>query len=212
MKRLSRLLILATLPCILPAHATDLQTGDIIFVADSHSDFSQAITSATATDSLSVQFSHVGIINVVGPDQITVIEASPQRGVCEVSLPTFLNECPTADNHPAVVVKRLDIPFDAMAVIKTAKSFIGQPYDWRFLPDNGAMYCSELIYESYLTNDGQHIFPATPMNFRNPDGTMAAFWTDLFSRLGCDPPEGVPGTNPNGLANDPRLTNILIFN
>lgn len=68
------------------------------------------------------------------------------------------------------------------------------------------MYCSELVYESYLNEDGSHIFNAIPMNFRASDGSMPEFWTSLFARLGSPVPEGMPGTNPNSIA---RTENVF---
>ena len=46
------------------------------------------------------------------------------------------------------------------------------------------------------------------MNFRNADGTMPQFWTDLFSRLGEPIPEGEPGTNPNDMARSTLLQTV----
>lgn len=67
------------------------------------------------------------------------------------------------------------------------------------------MYCSELVYESYLDDNGEHIFLARPMNFRAPDGSMPQFWVELYDALGCPVPEGVPGTNPNDMYMSPVL-------
>lgn len=64
------------------------------------------------------------------------------------------------------------------------------------------MYCSELVYESFLTDDYRHIFTANPMSFRDKDGQIPEFWGRLFSELGEPVPEGVPGTNPNDMAHD----------
>ena len=70
------------------------------------------------------------------------------------------------------------------------------------------MYCSELIYESYRDFDGNRIFQARPMNFRDPDGNLPTFWEELFAKLNMEVPEGVEGTNPNDLSKDPRLQDI----
>ena len=67
------------------------------------------------------------------------------------------------------------------------------------------MYCSELIYESFLRRDGSHLFTAIPMSFRDKDGNMPSFWVELFKGLGMDVPEGEPGTNPNDMSKDPVL-------
>ena len=86
---------------------------------------------------------------------------------------------------------------------------MGQHYDYSFQPDNGKLYCSELVWESYLAPDGSRIFPARPMNFRAADGSMPPFWSELFAKLGEEIPENVPGTNPNDMARDTALTEVF---
>ena len=85
---------------------------------------------------------------------------------------------------------------------------LGLPYDWSYLPGNGKIYCSELVYESFIDRGGKHVFTASPMNFRDSGGNLPEFWSDLFARLGEKVPEGVPGTNPNGLARESCLTEV----
>ena len=92
--------------------------------------------------------------------------------------------------------------------LERARERLGLPYDYSFRPDNGKLYCSELVWECYRRLDGSPRFPARPMNFRAPDGSMPAFWTELFERLGEQIPEGVPGTNPNDMARDPQLDEV----
>lgn len=188
----------------------DLKTGDLIFKISGGSEFSDAITSATGTDSL-LNFDHVGIIEKTDKDSVVVIEASPRLGVHITPLKEFVDETVTINGKPGLVVKRLcgDYPFQK--IIERAKTFIGQEYDWWFLPDNGKMYCSELIYESYLDNEGKHIFQTVPMNFRANDGSMPDFWIELFEKIGEEIPEGKLGTNPNDLFNSNNLIEILRF-
>jgi Uncharacterized distant relative of cell wall-associated hydrolases len=95
--------------------------------------------------------------------------------------------------------------------IRRARSRLGQPYDYSFLPDNGKLYCSELVWECYRTEDGKPVFAARPMNFRSEDGTMPQFWVELYARLGEPIPEGVPGTNPNDMAKEEVLTEIYRY-
>lgn len=191
-----------------------LQNGDLLFQAEGNSEFSGAISSATAgKDSLS--FVHVAILYLHdGKEEI--IEASPDAGVRVITLGQFLRESPKIMGKPAVVAKRLKKAFSPDEAVDRALSCLGQPYDWYFLPDNGMMYCSELVYESYLSKDSEsgedtHIFSATPMNFRDRDGNMPRFWIDLYSRLGMEVPEGMPGTNPNGLFHDQNLIELFRF-
>ena len=46
------------------------------------------------------------------------------------------------------------------------------------------------------------------MNFRAADGTLLQFWADLFDRLGEPVPEGLPGTNPNDMAQEELLEEV----
>ena len=99
-------------------------------------------------------------------------------------------------------------PMDIYAAIERAKQFIGQPYDWSYRPYNGKMYCSELIYYCYLDNEGSPVFKASPMNFRNKEGDIPSFWSELFNKIGEEVPEGIPGTNPNDMFCEPILNEI----
>ena len=183
----------------------ELKTGDLIFQFEKTegSDFSKAITDATATlDSLKIV--HVGIIEQIDQNYF-VIEASPEEGVREIELSSFLESSPVINGQPAVIVKRLEIDFPVETTIRNARKLLGRNYDWTFLPDNEDIYCSELVYMSYTDSEGNHIFNSQPMNFRASDGSMPEFWTDLFSKLNMEVPEGLPGTNPNDLSKDSRL-------
>ena len=177
-----------------------LRSGDLIFQVEGISDFSKAISEATApADSLKLV--HVALIEVT-QDSVNVIEADPQNGVRCTPLKDFLT------HNPAVIVKRLNIDFPVSLVIENAKKHLGEPYDWSYYPDNGKMYCSELIYDSYINFDGTKIFEAQPMNFLAPDGSMPKFWEDLFNDLGEPVPQGLPGSNPNDLSKDERLVTV----
>lgn len=107
-----------------------------------------------------------------------------------------------------VVVMRVNCDFSVKEAVHRAESMLRLPYDWSYLPDNNKLYCSELIYESYLNPAGDHIFQSRPMNFLSPDGTFPQFWTELFSTLGEEIPQGTPGTNPNDLAHESCLVEV----
>lgn len=188
------------------ASEPEIRTGDLLFEVGASSEMSGAITAATGDDSL-LNFTHVGIaIACEGAD--SVLEATSDGGVRMTSLDEFLKNAARINDRPAVVAMRLSDTTGAAASVARARSFKGLPYDYSYRPDNGRFYCSELVWESYRTPDGERIFPARPMNFRAADGTMPAFWVELFERLGEPIPEGLPGTNPNDMARDPHLTEI----
>ena len=105
----------------------------------------------------------------------------------------------------------LEATSDGGVRIERARKFIGQPYDYSFRPDNGKMYCSELVWESYLAPDGSRRFPARPMNFLAADGSLPRFWAELFAGLGEEIPQDIPGTNPNDMARDPQLKEVARY-
>lgn len=177
----------------------------MLFVVASRGNFQEAIVEATAQND-SLKFSHVAIV-AVKDGKPYVVEASSRGGVKRSGWNAFLST--VGNGKPAIVVKRVvSEDFSAADALARAESHLGEAYDWSFYPDNGKMYCSELVYESYLLPDGSPLFTARPMNFRAADGSMPAFWTDLFEKLGEVIPEGIPGTNPNDLAKEPVLVEV----
>lgn len=198
------------------------ENGDLVFQTAGTSAASQAIASATAQHD-SIQYDHVGIIEV-SDGQIFVIEATGRSGVVRTPWPEFLSSAPSVGGRPGVTVKRVVLPEEsprrrsaensrekrvlAGMAVRRAASFLGQEYDWYYLPDNGKLYCAELVYEAWLDAAGNHIFETKPMNFRDSDGNMPQYWTELFSRLGEPVPEGIPGTNPNDMSKSPALKEV----
>ena len=184
-----------------------LQTGDLLFQAGKNSDMTGAITAATGSDGR-LNFSHVGIaVAANGAD--SVLEATTAGGVRLTALPEFLGRSAKIDGRPAVVAMRLKDTTGVAAAVRRAQKLRGLPYDYAFRPGNGAYYCSELVWESYLREDGSPVFPARPMNFRAADGMLPQFWTELFARRGEAVPEGVPGTNPNDMAREAALEEVF---
>ncbi|WP_251214700.1 YiiX/YebB-like N1pC/P60 family cysteine hydrolase [Alistipes muris] len=184
-----------------------LRTGDLLFQAGSESAMSSAIAAATGRDE-ALKFTHVGIA-VIGSRADSVLEATSDGGVRMTVLSDFLNKSARLNGRPVVVAKRLKDTAGIAAAVARARTFLGQPYDYSFRPDNGKLYCSELVWESYLAPDGRRLFPAQPMNFRAADGSMPPFWNELFAKLGEEIPEGLPGTNPNDMSRDTLLTEVF---
>lgn len=184
-----------------------LQNGDLIFESVGKSAAAKAIDAATAHAN-EESFSHVAIIEVA-KDGVYVIEAASENGVQRITLDEFLAEATHDESgNPAVTVMRLNRKYDTAAFIANAKQYIGEPYDHYFMPDNGRMYCSELVYESYRDKNGDPIFTVRPMNFRAADGSMPEYWVELFESFGEPIPQGVLGTNPNDMAHEPILERL----
>lgn len=183
-----------------------LRPGDLLFQVGAKSEMSGAISAATRNGTR-LNYTHVGIA-LPAPGADSVLEATSDGGVRVTPLAEFLEGSAYLDGRPIVTVMRLRDTSGAAASIQRARTYLGQPYDFSYRPDNGKMYCSELVWESYRRADGRRIFTARPMNFRAPDGTMPDFWVELFDSLGESIPEGVPGTNPNGMARDAALEEV----
>ena len=151
-----------------------LQTADLVFVSAGASAFDGAIASATS-DSIT-SYTHVGIIDC-REDGIYVLEASSKKGVTEIPLDVFKEREGNLSYYRVVSGE-----IDPEQVIENAKSFIGQPYDFLYLPDN----------------------------VRDKDGNMPEFWTNLFKEHNEEIPEGVLGTNPNDLSKSMKLVKLEI--
>lgn len=194
-------ILLQAAACTTPA--PELQTGDLIAFAGEKSRMNDAITSATGGKE-HLDYSHIGIA-IVQNRTDSVLEATSEGGVRMTSLADFLARAARIKGRPAAIALRLRDTTGVAGAVERARKLLGSPYDYSFRPDNGRYYCSELVWETYLTSDGSPIFPTRPMNFRAADGSMPAFWIELFDRLGESIPEGLPGTNPNNMARDPQL-------
>ena len=186
------------------------ENGDLVFCVGSQGNMSSAITDATTIEGALEQLDHVGIISIEG-DSVFVLEANPQKGVVATPLSQFLKESYYINGAPGIIVKRLNIDFDKEKTVERAKSFIGEPYDWSYLPQNGKVYCSELVYQSFINDDGTPVFQSKPMSFRDSEGNIPQFWIDLFKSLGEEIPEGVAGTNPNDMSQEEILTEVYRY-
>lgn len=154
------------------------------------------------------EYTHVALVESVG-DTIWIIDATPSRGVARRPLPVNWGDKGTPDLYRFAEDNPVEDLIYKNDVLKRAHSFIGQPYDNAFLPDNGALYCSEFIYECFINsfNDSPnvHLFEAKPMNWRNKKGKLPRYWKRHFRKLGIPVPEGVLGTNPTDLSRSPLL-------
>lgn len=182
----------------------EIKTGDLLFVgipADYSLDESEmdgAIGAATGNGGLNLI--HTAILEV-DKDTTWIIDATIKYGVHRHPLDTMFKQFTLKDgSQPTYIVMRLKHSRHAASYVENAKAFLGLPYDVAFLPDNGALYCTELVRESYCTRKGDYLFENRPMNFRNADGEFPLYWQQLFALIGQEIPQGVPGTNPQEMA------------
>lgn len=191
-----------------------LRTGDLIFVGlpldyDAEGDsMDAAISSATGREG-ALNLIHVAIAEVRA-DSVWIIDATIRHGVDRHPLDTFLRDFTLRDgSYPEFIVKRVD-GLPAADAVERAKTFCGRGYDVWFLPDNDELYCSELVQRSFLADDGSQLFDSEPMNFCAPDGTMPPYWEWLFGLLGQPVPQGLPGTNPQRMAESSLLRDVNV--
>lgn len=210
MKRIFTIVLAALAIACTPAKQ-QIRTGDLFFVGipgdyqieDDSMD--AAIIESTVSDELNLI--HAGILEVAD-DGIWVIDATLKYGVDRHPLDTMLRQFTLKDGSmPTFIVKRLKEGYRSED-IDNAMALCGLPYDDAFLPDNGKFYCTELIRESYRKQDGEFIFPQKPMNWKNSEGEIPPYWTELFGLLGMDVPQDVPGTNPHDMALLPILEDV----
>lgn len=189
-----------------------LQNGDLIFIGlpagyDAESGSMDAAIASATGEKDALNLIHVAIAEVKA-DSIWIIDATIARGVDRHPLDTFLTDFTLRDgSYPEFIIKRIK-GIDADAAVERAKTFCGRAYDVRFLPDNEDLYCTELAQKSYLDADGNPVFDSEPMNFLAPDGTMPPYWEWLFGKLGTEVPQGLPGTNPQKMAESASLMEV----
>ena len=190
------------------------RTGDLVFVSipadyDLNAGSMSSAIAASTSDGAELMKIHVAILEVQG-DSTWIIDATIKHGVDRHPLDTFLSDFTLRDGSlPEFEVMRVDVDAaQAAQFVQNAKRFLGQPYDVHFLPDNGALYCSELVYDSYVTAAGEHLFSQVPMNWKDESGEIPVYWQELFGLLGEPVPQGVPGTNPQEMAEDPCLVKV----
>ncbi len=133
------------------AQALDLQHGDLVFQSLPQSDLIDAIETATHSP-----LSHCGIA-VVADGATSVIEAiGPVR---TVAWETWRSQ----GREGRVLVARLADRSRIDAMIATARSYEGRPYDVHYDLDEAAIYCSELLYKAYRTAYGSELAAPVPL-------------------------------------------------
>ena len=188
--------LLMAICCLSARYAMAQETGDLLFVRSQASEMEKAISASTG------EYTHVALVERDPSGYVWVIEADRQKGVQRLPFQAW-----DKAYNGQYDVFRFTQPFDTTDMILRARGFVGQPYDEGFLPDNNKFYCSELIYECFW-KDGEHLFEAQPMNWRDANGNIPEYWIDHFQKLGVPVPEGVPGTNPTDMAKSPLLQKV----
>lgn len=190
----------------------EFQNGDILFQDLDCGGLCDAIETVTqGVDGRS--FSHLGLVHVYG-DSVVVIEAIGKH-VQVTPIQVFVHRNVDESGNPKVIVSRL-VEAESK-LIKSASDFavsqLGKPYDDAFLYDNGAYYCSELIYDAFKSaNGGKPFFQMFPMTFKDPaTKEMFPVWVEYYENLKMPIPEGELGCNPGGLSRSDKLELVASF-
>jgi len=180
--------------------------GDLLFQDLDSSPLCDAIEDVTSGVN-GAGLCHVGIATLQYRGGPQVIEAYG-AAVAARPLAEFLARSKDNAGRPKVIVGRLKEPYRSLvpAAVRRARKLLGTPYDQFFLPDNGRLYCSELVWECFRDSAGRPLFDLTPMTFKPPgSGEPMKVWKDYYAKLGVPIPEGVPGCNPGGLSSSDRI-------
>lgn len=178
-----------------------LKTGDLLFAFDPRGNAITAVTSGVQ----GLKIDHVGIV-LKDKKQVVVAEATSRKGVILTPLAEFLthNTIP-GDRYPSVVRGRLKTNFDETMLRTRVNHYLGLPYDSLYMPDDSAMYCSELVQKCYVSKGGKAIFPTIPMSFHDASGQITPYWKAFYAQRHKAVPEGMSGTNPGQLSRDSVL-------
>ena len=154
-----------------------LKTGDLLFAFDPRGNAITAVTSGVQ----GLKIDHVGI--VLKDKKHTI----------------------PGDRYPSVVRGRLKTNFDETMLRTRVNHYLGLPYDSLYMPDDSAMYCSELVQKCYVSKGGKAIFPTIPMSFHDASGQITPYWKAFYAQRHKAVPEGMSGTNPGQLSRDSVL-------
>ena len=196
-KRLTVLIVILLIAVVAWGQQGAVAEGDLAFVVNREGN---AITEVThGIDGLPIE--HVAIMHRIGGDNgpLYVIEAIG-RGVCLTPIDTFL----CSNGACNVVLGRVE-DLDARQSVRKALSYIGVPYDYYFMPDDSAMYCSELVQKCYVDKAGAHVFQPIAMSFHDAQGHITDYWRQHYAAQGLDVPDGAPGSNPGDLSRSKRV-------
>ena len=199
--------LLVQMSCINRSAQEDfqLQKGDFLFQDLDSSPLCDAIELVTPGYK-GANLSHIGMVVELGNpycinpdynynDHVRILEAFPTR-VRTIRVDSFLNRSLDNNGNPKVIVGRLKVKY-AHAIsnaIKFVNKQLGKPYDDEFLMKNKKYYCSELIYESF---ESDNIFELQPMTFLHPETKdTLKIWKEYYSDLKAEIPQNKLGINP----------------
>ena len=171
----------ANLSCIvLLASCQSLNTGDLLFHVVEKGN---AITDVTPgmIDHVAIVISKDSVIEAVGAG----VKTTPLDSLRQQEGYYLIGKVRGADPTLSVA---------------NARRFLGRPYDRLYLPDNEAIYCSELVQFSMVDKHGRQLLSPIPMAFHDASGRITPYWQQFYQKQNMEVPEGWPGSNPGELS------------
>ena len=188
-----------------------IQTGDLVFVtlpAGYHLYNRDYLTDPNNPDSFEDILIHAAIADV-DKDGVWIIDATLAHGVDRHPLDVLFSDFALKNGYSCgYIVMRLKDNKRAKKYVENAKKELGKSYNLNFTPCDTALYCTELIHNCYLDKKGNPIFQEAPMDFTEREGHIPDYWTWLFGILGKEVPQGVMGTLPQSMIEDPQLFRV----
>lgn len=185
-----------------------LENGDLLFVAAKDSLLSGAIDRVTQTEEAH-HYSHIALIEKDEAGKYWVLHAGTRNGSERIPLDSFMEYA--KEDHSQLDVYRLKKEYRKAipSAIKTAKTWLGKPYNYTYVLSDEKLYCSDFIQRSFASDA---VFDLNPMTFINPQtGKIDETWVTFYNEQGLKVPEGKPGCNPNGIAASHKIKFIRIL-
>lgn len=173
--------------------------GDLLFCVKNEGNPITDVTNGVG----GMKIDHVAIFCKIGQHPYA-LEAI-HKGVCLTPIDSFMTRRGT------VLAARLKDTVGVALSVERALKYLGKPYDFNFMPDDSAFYCSELVQKSYRYKSGELVFKPIPMSFHDKTGKITQYWKDYYSRQGLQVPEGKPGSNPGDLSRSDAIKIICIL-
>lgn len=173
------------------------QEGDLLFQDCDCGAICEAIEDVTQLRDRR-RFSHMAMV-VSDSGELKVIEANT-NGVRMVALDSFIYRYKSKLGKPKIAVGRWhqDYWYWIPRAVEYAKLKLGLPYDYTFVPNDDAYYCSELIYEAFkFANMEEEVFAQIPMTFKKyKSKEFHPEFVKYYKKQKKKIPEGKKGTNP----------------